>query len=159
MMLTKSATQKIEKELKKFPKDQRQSAIIAALRIIQDENGFLTDELIGLAADYLDMPKIAAMEVATFYNMYELKPAGNYKISICTNISCALRDADEIVCYLKKKLNINFNEITKDNKFSLRESECMGACSGAPLMTINNQKMYECLTPQKVDQILEDLES
>jgi len=158
-MLTKSATQKIEKELKKFPKDQRQSAIIAALRIIQDENGFLTDELIGLAADYLDMPKIAAMEVATFYNMFELKPAGKYKISICTNISCALRDADEIVCYLKKKLNINFNEITKDNKFSLRESECMGACSGAPLMTINNQKMYECLTPQKVDQILEDLES
>ena len=158
-MLTKSATQKIEKELKKFPKDQRQSAIIAALRIIQDENGFLTDELIGLAADYLDMPKIAAMEVATFYNMFELKSAGKYKISICTNISCALRDADEIVCYLKKKLNINFNEITKDNKFSLRESECMGACSGAPLMTINNQKMYECLTPQKVDQILEDLES
>ena len=159
MMLTKSATQKIEKELKKFPKDQRQSAIIAALRIIQNEKGFLTDELIGLAADYLDMPKIAAMEVATFYNMFELKPAGKYKISICTNISCALRDADEIVCYLKKKLNINFNEITKDNKFSLRESECMGACSGAPLMTINNQKMYECLTPQKVDQILEDLES
>ena len=158
-MLTKSATQKIEKELKKFPKDQRQSAIIAALRIIQDENGFLTDELIGLAADYLDMPKIAAMEVATFYNMFELKAAGKYKISICTNISCALRDADEIVCYLKKKLKINFNEITKDSKFSLRESECMGACSGAPLMTINNQKMYECLTPQKVDQILEDLES
>ena len=158
-MLTKSATQKIEKELKKFPKDQRQSAIIAALRIIQDENGFLTDELIGLAADYLDMPKIAAMEVATFYNMFELKSAGKYKISICTNISCALRDADEIVCHLKKKLKINFNEITKDEKFSLRESECMGACGGAPLMTINNQKMYECLTPQKVDQILEDLES
>ncbi len=133
MMLTKSATQKIEKELKKFPKDQRQSAIIAALRIIQNEKGFLTDELIGLAADYLDMPKIAAMEVATFYNMFELKPAGKYKISICTNISCALRDADEIVCYLKKKLNINFNEITKDNKFSLRESECMGACSGSSI--------------------------
>ena len=158
-MLTKSTTQKIEKELKKFPKDQRQSAIIATLRIIQEENGFLTDESIGLAADYLDMPKIAAMEVATFYNMFELKSAGKYKISICTNISCALRDADEIVCHLKKKLKINFNEITKDNKFSLRESECMGACSGAPLMTINNQKMYECLTPQKVDQILEDLES
>ena len=158
-MLTKSAIQKIDKELKKFPKDQRQSAIISTLRIIQEENGFLTDDLIGVAADYLDMPKIAAMEVATFYNMFELKSAGKYKISICTNISCALRDADEIVCHLKKKLKINFNEITKDSKFSLRESECMGACSGAPLMTINNQKMYECLTPQKVDQILEDLES
>ena len=158
-MLKKSATQKIDKELKKFPKDQRQSAIIATLRIIQEENGFLTDESIGVAADYLDMPKIAAMEVATFYNMFELKSAGKYKISICTNISCALRDADEIVCHLKKKLKINFNEITKDEKFSLKESECMGACGGAPLMTINNQKMYECLTPQKVDQILEDLES
>lgn len=158
-MLTKSAIQKIDKELKKFPKDQRQSAIIATLRIIQEENGFLTDESIGVAADYLDMPKIAAMEVATFYNMFELKSAGKYKISICTNISCALRDADEIVCHLKKKLKINFNEITKDEKFSLRESECMGACGGAPLMTINNQKMYECLTPKKVDQILEDLES
>ena len=158
-MLTKSATQKIEKELKKFPKDQRQSAIISTLRIIQEENGFLTDDLIGVAADYLDMPKIAAMEVATFYNMFELKSAGKYKISICTNISCALRDADEIVCHLKKKLKINFNEITKDEKFSLKESECMGACGGAPLMTINNQKMYEFLTPQKVDQILEDLES
>jgi len=158
-MLTKSAIQKIDKELKKFPKDQRQSAIISTLRIIQEENGFLTDELIGVAADYLDMPKIAAMEVATFYNMFELKSAGKYKISICTNISCALRDADEIVCHLKKKLKINFNEITKDEKFSLKESECMGACGGAPLMTINNQKMYECLTPQKVDQILEDLES
>ena len=158
-MLTKSAIQKIDKELKKFPKDQRQSAIISTLRIIQEENGFLTDDLIGVAADYLDMPKIAAMEVATFYNMFELKSAGKYKISICTNISCALRDADEIVCHLKKKLKINFNEITKDEKFSLKESECMGACGGAPLMTINNQKMYECLTPQKVDQILEDLES
>lgn len=158
-MLTKITIQKIDKELKKFPDDQKQSAIIAALQIIQTENGFLTNDLIAMAADYLDMPKIAAMEVATFYNMFELKPAGKYKISICTNISCALRDADDIVCHLKKKLKINFNEVTKDKKFSLKESECMGACGGAPLMTVNNQKMYEYLTPQKVDQILEELDS
>lgn len=158
-MLTKITIKKIDKELKKFPDDQKQSAIIAALQIIQTENGFLTNDLIAMAADYLDMPKIAAMEVATFYNMFELKPAGKYKISICTNISCALRDADDIVCHLKKKLKINFNEVTKDKKFSLKESECMGACSGAPLMTVNNQKMYEYLTPQKVDQILEELDS
>ena len=118
----------------------------------------MTDELIAFAADYLAMPKIAAMEVATFYNMFELKPAGKYKISVCTNISCALREADNIVCHLRKKLNIGFNEITKDSKFSLKESECMGACGGAPLMTINNHKMYEFLTPQKVDQILEELD-
>jgi len=158
-MLTKITIQKIDKELKKFPDDQKQSAIIAALQIIQTENGFLTNDLITMAADYLDMPKIAAMEVATFYNMFELKPAGKYKISICTNISCALRDADDIVCHLKKKLKIDFNEVTKDKKFSLKESECMGACGGAPLMTVNNQKMYEYLTPQKVDQILEELDS
>ncbi|MBT6231998.1 MAG: NAD(P)H-dependent oxidoreductase subunit E [Nitrosomonadales bacterium] len=158
-MLTKKTIQKIDKELKKFPDDQKQSAIIAALQIIQTENGFLTNDLIAMAADYLDMPKIAAMEVATFYNMFELKPAGKYKISICTNISCALRDADDIVCHLKKKLKIDFNEVTKDKKFSLKESECMGACGGAPLMTVNNQKMYEYLTPQKVDQILEELDS
>ena len=158
-MLTKKTIQKIDKELKKFPDDQKQSAIIAALQIILTENGFLTNDLIAMAADYLDMPKIAAMEVATFYNMFELKPAGKYKISICTNISCALRDADDIVCHLKKKLKIDFNEVTKDKKFSLKESECMGACGGAPLMTVNNQKMYEYLTPQKVDQILEELDS
>lgn len=158
-MLTKITIQKIDKELKKFPDDQKQSAIIAALQIIQTENGFLTNDLIAMAADYLDMPKIAAMEVATFYNMFELKPAGKYKISICTNISCALRDADDIVCHLKKKLKIDFNEVTKDKKFSLKESECMGACGGAPLMTVNNQKMYEYLTPQKIDQILEELDS
>ena len=158
-MLTKITIQKIDKELKKFPDDQKQSAMIAALQIIQTENGFLTNDLIAMAADYLDMPKIAAMEVATFYNMFELKPAGKYKISICTNISCALRDADDIVCHLKKKLKIDFNEVTKDKKFSLKESECMGACGGAPLMTVNNQKMYEYLTPQKVDQILEELDS
>ena len=158
-MLTKITIQKIDKELKKFPDDQKQSAIIAALQIIQTENGFLTNDLIAMAADYLDMPKIAAMEVATFYNMFELKTAGKYKISICTNISCALRDADDIECHLKKKLKIDFNEVTKDKKFSLKESECMGACGGAPLMTVNNQKMYEYLTPQKVDQILEELDS
>jgi len=101
-MLTKITIQKIDKELKKFPDDQKQSAIIAALQIIQTENGFLTNDLIAMAADYLDMPKIAAMEVATFYNMFELKPAGKYKISICTNISCALRDADDIVATLKR---------------------------------------------------------
>ena len=157
-MLTEITRKKIDGELKKFPIDQKQSAIIAALQIIQTENGFLTDDLIAQAADYLDMPKIAAMEVATFYNMFELKPAGKYKISVCTNISCALREADDIVCHLRKKLNVNFNEVTKDSKFSLKESECMGACGGAPLMTINNHKMYEHLTPQKVDQILEELD-
>ena len=97
------------------------------------------------------------MEVATFYNMYDLEPVGQYKITICTNISCMLRDADEIVHHLQKKLGVGFNEVSKDGKFCLKEGECMGCCGGAPLMHINNAEMHEFLTIEKVDQILEGL--
>ena len=157
-MLPKKIKEKINKELLKFPKEQKRSAVMAALQLVQNERGWLSEKSISEVAAYLSIPEIAVLEVATFYNMFELKPAGKYKISVCTNISCALREADDIVCHLRKKLNINFNEVTKDSKFSLKESECMGACGGAPLMTINNHKMYEHLTPQKVDQILEELD-
>jgi NADH-quinone oxidoreductase subunit E len=106
----------------------------------------------------LMMPEIAAMEVATFYNMYDLEPVGKYKITICTNISCMLRDSDAIVDHLQAKLGVGFNEITPDGKFCLKEGECMGACGGAPLFIVNNHTMHEFLTPEKVDQILEALE-
>jgi NADH-quinone oxidoreductase subunit E len=103
------------------------------------------------------MPDIAAMEVASFYNMYDLKSVGQYKITICTNISCMLRDADAIVNHLQTKLGVGLNEVTADGKFCLKEGECMGACGGAPLMTVNNHTMHEFLTPDKVDAILEAL--
>ncbi|MFM8391330.1 MAG: NADH-quinone oxidoreductase subunit NuoE [Methylophilaceae bacterium] len=156
-MLSKKSIAQIEIELKKYPAEHRQAAVMAALRIAQAEKGWLSQETISFVADYLGIPEIAAMEVATFYNMYDLQPVGQYKITICTNISCMLRDADEIVHHLQKKLGVGFNEVSKDGKFCLKEGECMGCCGGAPLMHINNTEMHEFLTVEKVDQILEGL--
>lgn len=157
-MLSQDAIQKIEVELKKYPADQRQAAVMSALRIVQAERGWLSEVSISEVAQYLRIPEIAAMEVATFYNMYDLKPVGKYKITVCTNISCMLRDSDHIVQHLQHKLGIGFNEVTPDGKFCLKEGECMGACGGAPLMHINNTHMHEWLTTEKVDAILEELE-
>ncbi len=156
-MLSPEAIAKIDYELTKYPADQRQAAVMSALRIVQTERGWLSKESITEVAQYLRIPEIAAMEVASFYNMYDLNPVGKYKISICTNISCMLRDSDVIVDHLKSKLGIGFNEVTADGKFCLKEGECMGACGGAPLMIVNNHVMHEFLTPEKVDVILEEL--
>ena len=130
---------------------------MSALRIVQTEMGWLSQECIQDVAAYLRIPEIAALEVATFYNMYDLEPVGKYKIAICTNISCMLRDSDGIVNHLQTKLGVGFNEVTADGKFCLKEGECMGACGGAPLMIVNNTEMHEFLTPEKVDMILKDL--
>jgi NADH-quinone oxidoreductase subunit E len=156
-MLSKESIEKIDYEITKYPAEQRQAAVMSALRIVQTERGWLSKESISEVADYLRMPEIAAMEVATFYNMYDLEPVGQYKITVCTNISCMLRDSDSIVHHLQSKLGIGFNEISEDGKFCLKEGECMGACGGAPLMTVNNHTMYEFLTPDRVDAILKDL--
>jgi NADH-quinone oxidoreductase subunit E len=157
MMLSPDSIKKIDFELTKYPADQRQAAVMSALRIAQTERGWLSQECISDVAAYLRMPEIAAMEVATFYNMYDLENVGRYKISICTNISCMLRDSDAIVNHLQAKLGVGFNEVTADGKFCLKEGECMGACGGAPLFTINNHVMHEFLTTDKVDVILESL--
>ena len=156
-MLSKESIEKIDYELTKYPADQRQAAVMAALRIVQTERAWLSQDSISEVAAYLRMPDIAAMEVATFYNMYDTKPVGQYKITICTNISCMLRDSDAIVNHLQAKLGVGFNEVTADGKFCLKEGECMGACGGAPLMTVNNHTMHEFLTPESVDVILEGL--
>ncbi|MEO7343476.1 MAG: NADH-quinone oxidoreductase subunit NuoE [Methylotenera sp.] len=158
-MLSPEAIVKIDYELTKYPADQRQAAVMSALRIVQTERGWLSKESISEVAQYLRMPDIAAMEVASFYNMYDLAPVGKYKISICTNISCMLRDSDVIVDHLQTKLGVGFNEVTPDGKFCLKEGECMGACGGAPLLIVNNHTMHEFLTPAKVDAILEKLMS
>src|SRR6476620_897933 len=156
-MLSAEAIEKIEYELTKYPADQRQAAVMSALRIVQTERGWLSKESISEVAEYLRMPEIAAMEVATFYNMYDLEPVGKYKIAICTNISCMLRDSDVIVDHLKTKLGVGFNEVTPDGKFCLKEGECMGACGGAPLLIVNNHTMHEFLTTEKVDALLDEL--
>jgi NADH-quinone oxidoreductase subunit E len=157
-MLSAEAIKKIDYELTKYPADQRQAAVMSALRIVQTERGWLSKESISEVAAYLRMPDIAVMEVATFYNMYDLMPAGKYKITVCTNISCMLRDSDAIVEHLQAKLGVGFGEVTSDGKFCLKEGECMGACGGAPLMTVNNHMMHEFLTPERVDEILLGLE-
>jgi NADH-quinone oxidoreductase subunit E len=156
-MLSQESLAKIEYELTKYPADRRQAAVMAALRIAQAEKGWLSEEVITFVADYLGMPDIAVLEVASFYSMYQTEPIGKYKITVCTNISCMLRDSDAIVRHLNKRLGIGFNETTADGKFTLREGECMGTCGGAPLFHINNTKMCEHLTPAKVDEILKGL--
>ncbi len=156
-MLSAEAIKKIDYELTKYPQDKREAAVMSALRIVQTEMGWLSQECIQDVAAYLRIPEIAALEVATFYNMYDLEPVGKYKIAICTNISCMLRDSDGIVNHLQTKLGVGFNEVTADGKFCLKEGECMGACGGAPLMIVNNTEMHEFLTPEKVDMILKDL--
>ena len=156
-MLSPQTIEKIDYELTKYPANQRQAAVMSALRIVQTERGWLSKDSITEVAQYLGMPEIAAMEVATFYNMYDLTPVGKYKITVCTNISCMLRDSDEIVDHLKAKLGVGFNEVTPDGKFCLKEGECMGCCGGAPLMHVNNTEMHEFLTVEKVDAIIEEL--
>lgn len=153
-MLSPESLAKIDRELSKYPEDRRQSAVMSALRIAQEEKGWLSKETIAEVADYLRIPAIAALEVATFYNMYDLEPVGKYKITVCTNISCMLRDAEGVVEHLEHKLGVPCGETTADGKFTLREGECMGACGGAPLLHINNTDMHEFLTKEKIDQIL-----
>lgn len=156
-MLSAESKAKIDRELTKYPADQRRAAVMSALRIAQDEHGWLSKEIIAEVAAYLAIPDIAALEVATFYNMYDLEPVGKYKITVCTNISCMLRDAYGIVEHLEHKLGIHCGETTADGKFTLREGECMGACGGAPLLHINNKDMREFLTNEKLDALLEEL--
>lgn len=153
-MLSAESLAQIDKELTKYPADRRQSAVMSALRIAQAEKGWLSKEIISFVAEYLGIPAIRALEVATFYNMYNLEPVGKYKITVCTNISCMLRDASSIVEHLEHKLGVHCGETSSDGKFTLKEGECMGSCGGAPLLHINNTEMHEYLTPAKVDEIL-----
>jgi NADH-quinone oxidoreductase subunit E len=157
-LISAEALAKINHWLAKYPEQQKASAVIPALAIVQDENGgWITRELMDAVADYLSLPAIAVYEVATFYTMFELKPVGIHKISVCTNISCMLRGSDKIVGHLEKKLGIRPGETTTDGRFTVKEVECLAACGGAPMFMIG-KCYYENLTPAKVDEILAALE-
>ena len=149
----------IDQWIAKYPPDQKQSAVLAALRIVQEQNGgWLTTDLMDAVAEYLEMPPVSVYEVGTFYSMYDLKPVGRYKISVCTNISCMLCGAGEIVRHLERKLGVRLGETTPDGRFTLKvEEECLAACGGGPMMAVNGH-YYEHLTPEKVDAILGALE-
>lgn len=157
-MLSQESLQQIDREIAKYPVDQKQSAVMSALRIAQVEKGWLAKETIEFVADYLDMPAIAVFEVASFYNMYDLQPVGRHKITVCTNLPCALSGGVHAADYLKRKLGIDFNETTPDGKFTLKEGECMGACGDAPVLLMNNHRMCSWMTEEKIDQLLADLE-
>lgn len=157
-MLSEQIQAKIDRELKKYPAEQKQSAVMAALRFVQDEKGWIASDDMADIAAYLGMAKMAVYEVATFYHMYNLKPMGKHTLTVCTNLSCTLCGAGDTVAYLNTKLGIGFNEVTADGKFGLREGECMGACIDAPLLSINNKKLCGRLTPEKIDQILAELD-
>ncbi len=157
-MLGSESLKKIDKEVAKYPPDQKQSAVMAALRIAQEEKGWLSPETMGFVADYLDMEPIAVFEVASFYNMYNLEPVGKYKITLCTNLPCALSGANDVASYLKEKLGIGFNETTADGKITLKEGECFGSCGYAPVFLLNNRKMCGSLSFAEVDRILAELE-
>lgn len=157
IILSDAARVDIDHWMLRYPPEQKRSAVMEALRIVQEENqGSLTTELMNAVADYLEMPHIAVYEVATFYSMYNLKPVGQHVINVCTNISCMLRDSEKIMEHLKKRLEIGINETTFDGKFTLREVECLAACAGAPMFQIG-KKYYEHLSPEKVDGILDEL--
>lgn len=156
-MLSAESIKKIDREVAKYPPDQRQSAVMSALAIAQDEKGWLANEIMDFVAHYLGMPPIAVYEVATFYNMYNLKPLGKSKITVCTNLPCALSGANDAVAHIRKKLGIGFNETTADGKFTLKEGECMGACGDAPVLLVNNKRMCSFMSNDNIDQLLEEL--
>lgn len=156
-MLSPNSLKQIDIELAKYPADQRRSAIMSALRIAQTELGWLQPEAIEEVADYIGIPPAQALEVATFYNMYNLKPVGKYKLTVCTNLPCALRGGVNAGEYLQKRLGIRYGETTADGKYTLVEGECMGACGDAPVILVNNHKMCSFMSEEAIEAKLAEL--
>ena len=156
-MLSPDALKKIDREVAKYPADQKQSAVMAALIIAQDEKGWLATETMDYVAHYLGMAPVAVYEVATFYNMYNLEPTAKHKLTVCTCLPCGLQGSLEAADYLKQKLGIDFNETTPDGNFTLREGECMGACAMSPVVLVNNKRMCDYMSKDKLDALIDEL--
>ncbi|KTC76869.1 NADH-quinone oxidoreductase subunit NuoE [Legionella brunensis] len=152
--VSSSGMDEIDHWIAKYPPAEKQSAVMRALMVVQEEHGYLTPEMMDAVADYLDMPAIAVYEVSTFYTMYEHKPTGRHLINVCTNISCKLCGSSQVVSHLEKKLGIKLGETSPDGKYTLRSVECLGACVNAPMMQVDKD-YHENLTPEKIDQVLE----
>ncbi|MEA3118698.1 MAG: NADH-quinone oxidoreductase subunit [Paraburkholderia sp.] len=159
-MISAEGLKEIDRAIAKYPADQKQCAVMAALAVGQEEHGWLSPELMEYVADYLGMSAVAVQEVATFYTMYETQPVGKYKITLCTNLPCQLGPnggAESAAEYLKQKLGIEFGETTPDGKFTLKEGECFGSCGDAPVLLVNNHRMCSFMSREKIDQLLEEL--
>ena len=156
-MLSADSLKKIDREVAKYPPEQKRSAVMSALIVAQDEHGWLSPEVMDFVARYLDMAPVAVYEVATFYTMYNLRKIGRHKLTICTCLPCGLQGALDAADHLQAKLGIGFNETTADGRFTLKEGECMGACAMAPVVLVNNKKMHDYMSNEKLDQLIESL--
>jgi NADH-quinone oxidoreductase subunit E len=156
-MLSAEALKKIDREIAKYPPERRQSAVISALAIAQDETGWISPEVMEYVARYLGMPAVAVEEVARFYTMFHTAPVGRHTLTLCTCLPCGFQGALHAADHLRAKLGIDFNETTPDGRFTLKEGECMGACAMAPVVLVNNKKMRDYMSHEKLDQLLEEL--
>ena len=158
-MISDSSKALFDREVAKYPSDQKQSAVMACLAIVQKERGFVSAEAEQAVADYLRMPPIAVHEVTTFYNMYNQQPVGRYKLNVCTNLPCQLRDGAKALKHLEHKLGIAMGETTADGLFTLQQSECLGACADSPVMLVNDVTMCSFMSNEKLDQLVDGLKA
>jgi NADH-quinone oxidoreductase subunit E len=159
MKLSQSTIERFEREVAKYPQEQRQSAVMACLSIIQQEQGFVSAEAEAAIADYLRMPAIAVREVTTFYNMYNQQPVGRFKLNVCTNLPCQLRDGQTALEHLCRKLHVEEGGTTADGVFTVQRSECLGACADAPVLLVNDRQMVSFMTPERLDDLVATLKA
>ncbi len=156
-MISEATKARFAREVAKYPAEQKQSAVMACLAIVQQEQGYVSQESEASIAEYLGMPEIAVHEVTTFYNMYNQQPVGKYKLNVCTNLPCLLRDGGKALEHLEHKLGIAAGETTADGMFTLQECECLGACADAPVMLVNDRSMCSFMSGEKLDQLVDNL--
>ncbi len=156
-MISEAAKARFDKEVAKYPADQKQSAVMACLAIVQQELGHVSVESEQVVAEYLGMPPIAVHEVTTFYNMYNQRAVGKFKFNVCTNLPCQLRDGAKALQYLENKLGIKMGETTEDGMFTLQQSECLGACADSPVMLVNDRTMCSFMSSERLDQLIAGL--
>lgn len=155
--LSEATQARFAKEVAKYPADQKQSAVMACLAIVQQESGYVSPESEKVVADFLGMAPIAVHEVTSFYNMYNQRPVGKFKLNVCTNLPCQLRDGDKALKYLECKLGIKMNETTSDGMFTLQQCECLGACADSPVILVNDRTMCSFMSNDKLDQLIDGL--
>ncbi len=156
-MISESTKARFAREVAKFPADQKQSAVMACLSIVQQEQGWVSPDSEQVVAEYLGMPVMAVHEVTTFYNMYNQKPVGKFKLNVCTNLPCQLRGGQQAMAYLERKLGVHAGETTADGLFTLQPSECQGACADAPVLLVNDRHMCSFMSHDKLDQLVDSL--
>ena len=157
MIFSEATLARFAREVAKYPPDQKQSAVMACLAIVQQEQGWVSQEAEVALAGVLDMPPIAVHEVTTFYNMYNQQPLGRYKLNVCTNLPCQLRDGDKALAHLCEKLGVDEGGTTADGLFTVQKCECLGACADAPVMLVNDRQMVSFMSRERLDALIDTL--